>query len=60
MFGLFKKDPVKQLEKDYSKLLEEAMALQRKGDIKGYAAKTAEAEALMDRIVELRKDPSRK
>lgn len=50
MFGLFKKDPVKKLEKEYSRLLEEAMALQRKGDIKGYAAKSAEAEAVMDRI----------
>ena len=54
MFGLFKKDPVKQLEKDYSRLLEEAMALQRGGDIKGYAAKSAEAEAVMDKIIELR------
>ena len=56
MFGLFKKDPVKQLEKDYSRLLEEAMGLQRKGDIKGYAAKSAEAEEVMDRITELRKE----
>ena len=54
MFGLFKKDPVKKLEQQYSKLLEEAMALQRGGDIKGYAAKSAEAEAVMDEIVKLR------
>ena len=54
MFGLFKKDPVKQLEKDYSRLLSEAMALQRGGDIKGYAAKSAEAEAVMDKIIALR------
>lgn len=55
MFGLFKKkDPVKELERQYSRLLEEAMALQRGGDIRGYAAKSAEAEALMDRIVALR------
>ena len=53
MFGLFKKDPVKQLEKEYKRLLEEAMQLQRGGDIKGYAAKTAEAEKVMDKIVEL-------
>ena len=50
MFGFLKKDPTKALRKDYSRLLSEAMALQRAGDIKGYAAKTAEAEALMDRI----------
>ncbi len=45
MFGLFKKDPLKKLEKEHQKLLEEAMQLQRGGDIKGYAAKMAEAEA---------------
>lgn len=54
MFGLFKKDPVKKLEKEYSQLLEEAMALQRGGDIKGYAAKSAEAEKVMDKIIALR------
>ena len=55
MFGLFKKDPIKKLEKQYEQLLEEAMQLQRGGDIKGYAAKTAEAERVMDQIVELQK-----
>ncbi|MGB3547332.1 MAG: DUF6435 family protein [Saprospiraceae bacterium] len=51
MFGLFgKKDPRKQLEKEYAKLLEEAMTLQRGGDIKGYAAKTAEAEEVMKQM----------
>ncbi len=55
MFGLFKKDPVKKLEKEYEKLLEEAMKLQRGGDIKGYAAKMAEAEAVQQKIAELEK-----
>ncbi len=55
MFGLFKKDPVKKLEKQYLKLMEEAMALQRGGDIKGYAAKVAEAEALQKQMEELQK-----
>jgi hypothetical protein len=50
MFGLFKKDPVKALEKKYEKLLEEAMQLQRGGDIKGYAAKMAEAEEVQKEI----------
>ncbi len=54
MFGLFKKDPLKKLEKEYSQLLEDAMALQRGGDIRGYAAKSAEAEAVMDKIIALR------
>ena len=55
MFNLFKKDPSKKLEQEHKKLLEEAMALQRKGDIKGYAAKSAEAEKVMDQIVALKK-----
>ncbi len=51
MFGLFgKKDPRKKLEKQYAQLLEEAMTLQRGGDIKGYAAKTAEAEEVMKQM----------
>lgn len=55
MFGLFKKDPIKKLEKEYGKLMEEAMQLQRGGDIKGYAAKVAEAEALQEKMEELQK-----
>lgn len=54
MFGLFKKDPIKPLQQRYEKLLKEAMDLQRKGDIKGYAAKTAEAEAVADEIAQLK------
>ncbi|MFN7491199.1 MAG: DUF6435 family protein, partial [Chryseotalea sp.] len=34
MFGLFKSDPVKNLEKQRAKLLEEAMQIQRSGDLK--------------------------
>lgn len=59
MFGLFKKDPVKKLEQEYTRLLEEAMQLQRGGDIRGFAAKSAEAEKVMDRIVELREEKSK-
>lgn len=55
MFGLFKKDPVKALEKEHEKLMAEAMRIQRSGDLKAYAAKITEAEALMDKIVELSK-----
>ncbi|MEN0005442.1 MAG: DUF6435 family protein [Bacteroidota bacterium] len=55
MFGLFKKDPVKKLEKEYMKLMEEAMQIQRGGDIKGYAAKVAEAEAIQEKIEALKK-----
>lgn len=53
MFSFLKKDPAKALNKQYEKLLEEAMQLQRKGDIKGYAAKTAEAEEVLKKLEEL-------
>ena len=50
MFGLFKKDPAKQLQEQYAKLLEEARDLQRKGDIKGFAQKSAEAEEIAKKL----------
>jgi hypothetical protein len=55
MFGLFKKDPVKKLEAQYAKLMEEAMHIQRSGDLKLYAVKIEEAEELLRKIEELRK-----
>jgi hypothetical protein len=53
MFGLFKKNPAKKLEAKHTKLLEEAMQLQRKGDIKGYAKKMEEADAVEKEIANL-------
>lgn len=53
MFGLFKKNPTKALEKQHQRLMEEAMAIQRSGDLKAYAAKIDEAEKVMDKIVAL-------
>ncbi|MGK0364697.1 MAG: hypothetical protein ACI85O_001755 [Saprospiraceae bacterium] len=53
MFGLFKKDPAKKLEKKHTQLLEEAMQLQRKGDIKGYAKKMEEAVDVEKEIANL-------
>ena len=55
MFGLFKKDPLVNLQKSYNQLLEEAMQLQRKGDIKGYAAKMSESEKVMNEIEKIKK-----
>ena len=55
MFGLFKKDPLVNLQKTYNQLLEEAMQLQRKGDIKGYAAKMVESEIVMNEIEKIKK-----
>ena len=54
MFGLFKKDPIKELEKQYEKMMEQAMHIQRGGDIKAYALKVAEAEELMKKIEQMR------
>jgi hypothetical protein len=53
MFGLFKKDPLKDLEKEYRKLMEEAMHIQRSGDLRAYAEKIAEAEAIAKKIDDL-------
>jgi hypothetical protein len=53
MFSIFKKDPIKKLDKLYKSKLEEAMNAQRKGDIKSYAMITAEAEKIKVQILEL-------
>ena len=53
MFSLFKKDPIKKLNKLYEAKLEEAMHAQRKGDIKSYAMITADAEIIATEIKEL-------
>ena len=50
MFGWLKKDPVQKLERDYAQKLEQAMQLQRKGDIVGYANMSAEAEAVLKQL----------
>jgi uncharacterized protein DUF6435 len=54
VFNLFKKDPLKKLEAEFRKLSEEAIALQRKGDILGFGQKTAEAEEVGKKIDALR------
>ena len=53
MFGLFKKNPTAKLEKAYQKLMEEAMHIQRSGDLKAYAAKIEEAEQIASQIQQL-------
>ena len=39
MFGFLKSDPIKKLEEKRKKLLEEAMHIQRSGDLRLYAIK---------------------
>lgn len=55
MFGLFKKDPVKALEKEYAAILEKARDTQRSGDIKGYAKLMEQSEEILQRIEALKK-----
>jgi len=54
MFGLFKKDPVKKLEKEYAQLMEKAVAIQRSGDLKHYARLIEEAEEIQNKISALK------
>ena len=46
MFGLFKTDPTKKLQKAYEQKLEQAMHAARNGDMRANATLTEEAEAL--------------
>lgn len=50
MFGLFNSDPLKKLEKQRARLLEEAMHVQRSGDLKLYAQKMQAIDALEKEI----------
>jgi len=54
MFGMFKKDPVKKLEKQYAQLMEKAMAVQRSGDLKAYAKLIEESEGIQAQIQALK------
>ena len=55
MFGFFKKDPIKKLEKAYRRKLEEARDIQRSGDVKKAALVYDEAEKIADKMEALRK-----
>ena len=52
MFGLFRRDPLKGLNQEYEKKLEQAMLAQRKGDIRSYSQLTEEAEGIYQQIKE--------
>jgi len=53
MFSLFKSDPVKKLKKKRSKLLADAVEVQRSGDLKKYARMMDEADQLDKEIESL-------
>ena len=54
MFSFLKKDPIKSLEEKRKKLLEEAMHIQRSGDLKLYAVKMEAIDKLEKEIEALR------
>ena len=53
MFGLFKKDPVKKLQKEYADLMERARDVQRSGDLRAYAEMIKESEEILQKIDDL-------
>ncbi|NNC95776.1 MAG: Lacal_2735 family protein [Chitinophagales bacterium] len=53
MFSFLKSNPVDKLNKQYQRLMKEARDIQRSGDIKAFAAKTAEADAILKKIEEI-------
>jgi hypothetical protein len=57
MFGFLKKDPKKILTQKYRQLMEEAMQIQRSGDLRAYADKIAEAEAVAKELESLNANP---
>ena len=54
MFSFLKKDPLAKLNKQYSTLLEQALAAQRKGDIRTYSDLSAQAEIVAKEIDSLK------
>jgi len=50
VFGLFRKDPVQKLKKEYARKLELARDLQRKGNIVGYSEMAAEADVVLKQL----------
>lgn len=50
MFSFFKKNPKQELETKLNKLLEEAMIIQRSGDLRLYAFKMEEIDKLERQI----------
>ena len=54
MFGLFKKDPFKALQKKIQQKYTESVAFQRNGKLKEYGEVMKEIEALEEELIALR------
>ena len=55
MFGLFKANPVKKLQKQYEKIMEQAMHAQRNGKIETYAQLAKQADEIAKKMDEYEK-----
>lgn len=55
MFGLFKSDPLKKLQAEHTRMLEEAMRIQRSGDLKKYTFHMEALDKLEKQIEDLQK-----
>lgn len=55
MFGIFKNDPIKKLEKEYAAKMEQAVQKQRNGDIDSFSTLSQEADEIAKKIDELKK-----
>ena len=53
MFGFKKRDPAAKLRREYEGLMAQAVELQRRGDIKGFAEKTREAADIEQQMADL-------
>lgn len=56
MFDLFKKNPLKKLEKRYSQLMEQAIEAQRNGNIALFSKLSFESNEILKQIEALQKD----
>ena len=54
MLGIFKRSPLKKMEKEHELLATKAFNAQRNGDIRLYSTLTAEAETLREKIENLK------
>ena len=56
MFGIFKADPIKKLQKDYERISKEAIEAQRRGDIALCAKLSQEADEIGKKMDSLKLD----
>lgn len=55
MFGLFKSNPTKKLQRQYDTIVEKSINAQRKGDMRLFAELTSQSEELLKQIETINK-----